>query len=108
MPPGTIEEFAIDDRANGHGERSGLPSHRVQTVDGRDPDTTGQRQALCRHVAPLLETTVAELPDLCQEIPLPFVNIGEHVRAISNRHRFRKNRHTQNVDKLQSNSEPLP
>jgi len=60
------------------------------------------------HVATFFEPTVGELPDLRQNMPLLFFNVGEHVRAFSNRHRFGKDRHTQNVDNLQSNSDALP
>jgi hypothetical protein len=73
--------MAIDDRDNGYRERSDLPSHRAPTVDGMDPESTGQRQTFCRHVATLLETTVGELPDLRQDLLLFFVNVRERVRV---------------------------
>jgi len=66
----------LDDREDGHGERGGLPSHRAPTLDGIDPEETGQRRTLCRHVATtLFEATVVESPDLRQDVLLPFVKV---------------------------------
>ncbi len=68
----------------------------------------GQRHTLCRHVAILFKATVGELPDLFQFLPLPFVHRCEQVGKLSIRHQFRMDRHTQNVDNLQSNNDALP
>jgi hypothetical protein len=58
---GSIVEIDLDGREDGHGERSALPSHRPPTLDGIDPEETGQHRTLCRHVATtLLEATVVE------------------------------------------------
>lgn len=73
-----------------------------------DPETMGQRYTLCRHVAILSKATVGELPDLYQFLPLPFVKVCEQGRPFSNLHQFRMDRHTQNVDILQSNNDALP
>jgi hypothetical protein len=68
----------------------------------------GQCHALCRHVAIFIKATVGELPDLYHFLPLPFVNIVPQVRTFPHVDHFRMDRHTQNVDNLQSNNDALP
>ena len=81
---GTIEASDIDGREDEHEERSRLPSHRAPTFDGIDPEGTGQGRTLCRHVATtLFEAIVVELPDLRQDVPLPFVKVSKRIHSFS-------------------------
>jgi hypothetical protein len=82
--PGTIEASDIDGREDGHRESSRLPSRRAPTFDGIDPEGTGQGRTHCRHVATtLFEAIVVELPDLRQDVLLPFVKVSKRVHSFS-------------------------
>jgi len=66
---GAIEKIEIDDREDGHGGEKRSPFPRAPTLDGIDPEETGQCRILCRHMATtLLEATIVELLDLRQNV----------------------------------------